>query len=617
VFVTSENAPDGSPFGFQFGIQPGSGDVITISRGANSLAPSGNAAPANPFRRDALELLGLTQGATNSVNLNTNVMQSRFMSFPAGMAHDARITMNEGGTLDAGIRTGWENSAPAGSGWVLDRVNTASVQARDDQGRIVRAFGPESSPTYFVQDGAIWREVERNPDPNNGTFTEVSGAAVIVSEPANSRAVTSTIHEPVFRSTMEINGATINIYSNDTINNVMNRINANAARGATLTYDAMRGTFSLTARNTGIGGTLSITGDASGFLTALGIADVGNATTGGANANATRVEARNAIIAIYEQGSSTPIIRDSETNSFNVNGMTIALTGAQGDRHEYVTPPSTPFNPNPTPVLTAVAGDRFTIDIHRDVTEAMDNIRAFVDAYNEMLQGIHAMFNTARPRSGTRTFFEPLTPDQRNAMSDREIERWEEQARTGLLHRDSTLSQLHRQLRNWMFDPVHLSDGTTLALHQIGITTGGGTNAQRLQGLLQIDEDRLRAALENNPDSVMEMFQRSAGTPASTNAQRSNPERVRNQGLGNRLNDIILNTVGATGSITTRAGTMGDNDHLSTMSRELRRMDNRMDDMNRWLQRRENHFFAMFARMEAAMAQSNSQMDALFMFGAM
>jgi flagellar capping protein FliD len=52
------------------------------------------------------------------------------------------------------------------------------------------------------------------------------------------------------------------------------------------------------------------------------------------------------------------------------------------------------------------------------------------------------------------------------------------------------------------------------------------------------------------------------------------------------------------------------------MTRAIEAQDRRLDDMRRNLERRENQFFAMFARMETALTQSNNQMMAMMnMFG--
>lgn len=91
-------------------------------------------------------------------------------------------------------------------------------------------------------------------------------------------------------------------------------------------------------------------------------------------------------------------------------------------------------------------------------------------------------------------------------------------------------------------------------------------------------------------------------------------------GIAERLNDIIgwATSAGDRSSISlfSRAGLPGVHNNNAAMTRAIEAQDRRLDDMRRNLERRENQFFAMFARMETALTQSNNQMMAMMnMFG--
>jgi flagellar hook-associated protein 2 len=176
-----------------------------------------------------------------------------------------------------------------------------------------------------------------------------------------------------------------------------------------------------------------------------------------------------------------------------------------------------------------------------------------------------------------------------------------------MLHRSDVVSSIHQQLRSLMFAPVTLSDGTRLSLHNIGITPSdeGGSI-----GKLQVDESRLRQALEQNPDGILEMFTQDSPRPGTTVAQRNT--RMREQGLGNRLNDIIRNAIDFGGSIQTRAGVEGTaSQGNNSLTRELNRHDDRIENMQQHLMRREQQLMRMFANMERAMNVANNQMSSL------
>lgn len=274
----------------------------------------------------------------------------------------------------------------------------------------------------------------------------------------------------------------------------------------------------------------------------------------------------------------------------------------------------------------ATEGQEVEINVYRNVDDAMQLIRDFVNDYNNLIRQLNALHSTPRPRAGNNprgAFFEPLTDEQRQGMSDREIEQWESQARIGLLHRDSDIRNIHSQIRSSIMNPVVLEDGSRLFLSHFGIETVGmgGAAGDRLIGVLQIDEDVLRAALESDPQSVQQLFGRNPIEADVANVRPSGTEGIndRNQraayiGLGFRLNDIIHNFAeNRMGILQERAGTAGDTENI--MSRQIRDYSRRIDQMQQFLVRRENQLFAMFARMEQAMAQAHQQMDALFSFG--
>jgi flagellar hook-associated protein 2 len=309
--------------------------------------------------------------------------------------------------------------------------------------------------------------------------------------------------------------------------------------------------------------------------------------------------ARDAQITLFDSDNVELGTRTSSTNTFeDVDGLRVTVSGAN-------------------------VGDIFNVNTHRNVDNVMSAIRDFVNNYNALIRSLNAMHTTARPRSGSRTFFEPLTDAQRREMSDSEIARWEEQARTGMLHRDPTLRQLQDNIRRSMMEPVNLPDGSRIFLTQIGITTGyAPTHAERNLGLLQIDEEQLRRALEENPDQVQALFTNTNDSNGNflhgANAAQRNA-RAPQVGLAFRLDDILVNAaVDHRGPLMQQIGRAGSADEReSIVARRLREYDSRIEQMQQWLLRRENTLFAQFARMEQAMAQSHAQMDSLWAFAGM
>jgi flagellar capping protein FliD len=433
--------------------------------------------------------------------------------------------------------------------------------------------------------------------PNHPTTPQMAAVQASVNDPGTAFLRYNYIHTPVFESTMRINGLhDITIRHNYTVEEIIDRINAvGSSNGFGIVRNEEHGIPEFVPDT-------ATFNDPTGFLqhirSQLVKAEEHRERVDDADAKAAAqiTFGQNAKITI-DTGELEPhpvtgdpepviIIIDSETNRFSFRGHVITLNGAQEGT--------------------------FTVDTTRDVSDAMDNIRAFVDSYNALILSINTMHTTARPRSNDRNFFEPLTQEQREAMSDREIERWEELAKTGLLHRDRTLRDIQNQLRQWITSGVTLQPGgETVFLHQLGITTGGGPHDLRLIGMLQIDEVRLQAALEENPERVMRLFTQPPPAGTATNTSQRNA-RLPQQGLNGRLNDIIANAISSTGSLFELAGTANTN---SVTTRQMEEYDRRINDMHSWLARREMSLFAMFSRMEIAMARSQQQMESLWMFG--
>jgi flagellar capping protein FliD len=413
---------------------------------------------------------------------------------------------------------------------------------------------------------------------------------------------------------VRINDVTINFVDfENPANNVFNmqdlmaRINADVP-GVTMEFDAVAERFILT------GDTRITTSGCSGFgtilLNTIGLNNV-------SMVKPTVGEGRDAIIYLDGHSNDSNRIEIRRTsNVFEIEelGLRIDVAGASG-------------------------GQRFNINTTQNVDAAVDLVRDFVENYNNLIRQLNSLHSTPRPRAGNSTrgaLFEPLTDEQRQSMSERDIERWEEQARIGLLHRDSDLRNIQNQLRDLIFTPVPvtLNDGreSRMSLHQLGIQTVGinGAREDRLIGVLEINEDQLRAALEANPDAVRQVFSRNhveanqaferdrvetrVRMSGSDNAQRI--ANIPHIGVAFRIHELLhVVTESPESALRRRAGTSSGIDASENiMTRQIQEYNRRIDQMQAFLVRRENHFYSMFARMEQAMAQSHAQMDSLFAF---
>ncbi|MCL1878189.1 MAG: flagellar filament capping protein FliD, partial [Defluviitaleaceae bacterium] len=458
----------------------------------------------------------------------------------------------------------------------------------------------ESNALLRLMFGADYRTINSPPETfvHNPTLDTQVGAV---------RIATITVGEGSDAVTTPLT-----FFNNMTYQQIMDEINNIA--GVQMTFDPISGTF-----------TISPTDGQVFRAEGLGFLGFPSTVEGNFEETPSRLvrTAQNAII-YYDVGAGglPPVRLEQATNNFDLHGMRITLSSAvetatRSDDGTYV-------------------GGIFTINSERDIEDTYAAVREFVENYNNLIRMLNDLHSTPRPRAGNHhrgALFEPLTDEERAGMSDRDIERWEEQARTGLLHRDRDIRNIQQQLRDAMFQPVRMNDGTTFSLHQIGIQTIGinGAANDRLIGVLEIDSDRLRAALEQDPDRVRQLFARNhveANTHdgptldddvnirvAGTSFEQRNIN-FRHVGLGFRIHELLDTVANNVDSpLQQRAGYhFGVNTSENTISRQIADYNRRIDAMQQFLIRRENHFFSMFARMEQAMAQSHAQMDSLFAF---
>lgn len=249
------------------------------------------------------------------------------------------------------------------------------------------------------------------------------------------------------------------------------------------------------------------------------------------------------------------VIGDLATNKTTVNGLTLNLVQASADIS--------------------------TIKVQSNAEKPAQMIKDFVEQYNETISTIEKQLIEKRYPD-----FQPLSDEQKKEMSEKEVELWEEKARSGLLRNDPLLRSALQDLRQEFMNPVDgIADGNIEMLSQIGINTGN----YREGGKLFINEAKLNEVLTNNPDEVMELFTKSDATGLGIG------ERVYG-----KLNDIVS-------SLSSKAGSQTTGVDNSTLSKNIRQMN---EDINRWqdkLIRVEDRYWKQFTAMEKALNQMNQQ----------
>ncbi|ARI76521.1 flagellar hook-associated protein 2 [Halobacillus mangrovi] len=221
------------------------------------------------------------------------------------------------------------------------------------------------------------------------------------------------------------------------------------------------------------------------------------------------------------------------------------------------------------------------VNVSNNIDGAIDKITKFVDQYNKMMEDFNDRLIEKRYRD-----FPPLTEQQKEDMEEREIELWEEKARSGMLKSNSTLQGAVYQLRNDWYSSVE-TGGSFNQLAQIGIET----SPNYLDGgKLIITESKLREALREDSDAVHKLF---AGN-----------KETGEEGIAQKLERTIGNTME---SIENKAGKSTSMDSTYLLGRQIKDVDDRMDDFQARLNETEDRYWREFGAMEKFIQQMNSQ----------
>ena len=180
----------------------------------------------------------------------------------------------------------------------------------------------------------------------------------------------------------------------------------------------------------------------------------------------------------------------SSTGTFSINGLSITAMQVTG------------------------ADEEVSITTSNDTQAMYDKIKEFIGKYNELIKEMDTAYNAASAGD-----YEPLTDDEKEDMSDKEIEKWETKIKDSLLRRDSTLGNASSSMKSLMNASFDIG-GKTYSLSTFGINTAGYfASSTNEKGCLHIDgdkddsttsgnADKLMAAINENPEAVAAFFQK-------------------------------------------------------------------------------------------------------------
>lgn len=349
------------------------------------------------------------------------------------------------------------------------------------------------------------------------------------------------------------------VSASDSLNAVINKVNS-ASVGVNMFYDSTTGRMTMTRNETGDFRTGNEIGFEGAFIDSLLQFKV---TDPDKDSDFVKVSGNNAKFTI--NGLET----NRSSNTFEINGVTFTLKKT--------------FNSTDTPAAVTIA-------VNNDSNAVFENIKSFIEKYNELIDKIQTKTQEERYKS-----FKPLTDDDREKLSDKQQEQWEEKAKSGLLRRDPTLTSLLSTMRMDFYGGVE-SEGISPFYNQLA-KIGIRTTANYLEGgKLEINEAELKKAIEADPQSVEKLFNASGDTSAQ-------------KGIAQRLYDSVGKTMDI---LNEKAGKSYSTNNQFTIGKQLNDLNDRIKSFETRLIELEDRYYRQFTAMEKAIQKANQQ-SAYFM----
>ncbi len=305
-----------------------------------------------------------------------------------------------------------------------------------------------------------------------------------------------------------------------------------------------------------------------------------SADNGGADANA--LLGKLGVDALNEDGSkvnpastisSLSVATDSEviyngasikgsTNTISVNGLKLTLKGA--DENQTI-----------------------SLNVTKDTQAVYDMVKDFIKNYNSLLKEMNTLYNAESSRG-----YDPLSDDEKEAMTEEQVTKWENKIKDSILRRDSTIGSLTDVMRTTMMSSIEVND-KNYALSSFGIQT---STDYLERGLLHIygdkddpiysaEEDKLKKALDEDPDKVIAVL----------------------SGISKKLYDEMYDKMKSIPNV--RSALTFYNDKL--MVEEQRKYTKQIDLQEKKLTELENKYYKQFSAMESAMSKMQSQSNQL------
>lgn len=382
-------------------------------------------------------------------------------------------------------------------------------------------------------------------------------------------------------SELKINGTKIDgITASSSVNTLLSKINSSKA-GVKASFMEGSGRFVLIAEESGSGRDIRL-GDGSGSSAAeLIFGGAGSISQDGSDAE-----------LIYDYGNGVTETAKSSSNTFNIDGMSITVSGTFGVQKN--AEGSMLTEADGSYKLDSSQSVRFTSSAN--VEKATETVKKFIESYNEIVTLVNDQVRT-RPASG----YDPLTDKQKEEMSDKSIENWEKKAKEGLLYNESSVRNLSNSLQTVMTGMMQQLSKLGLEykdMQDIGISMSDDYNDG---GRLSFDESKFKAAMENQPEKVSKII---SGT-----ADEKGLAAIVEDTLTRYATRYSSRNKGSYGELVVAGGSskLSLSKQKNEIYTALKENEEKIARLKELLKTEQNRYIKQFSAMETAISNMNAQ----------
>lgn len=351
------------------------------------------------------------------------------------------------------------------------------------------------------------------------------------------------------------------IDENTTVEEFVKLVNS-SSKNINASFDENNGRIFINSAKAGVDNDFHfVGGDGLSQITdALGLTERTQLPDGTYTAGAVRINGANAKIVLNDAEF------ESDSNTFSINGLAIT-------------------------VKDLTSGEGITLTTDTDYDGIYKNIKDFFKEYNTLINEMTKLYNATNAKD-----MNPLTSEEKEEMTDDEVEKWETKIKDALLRRDSDLNALMSAMED-PFLKAYEINGKKYSLSSFGIETAGYFNAaENERNAFHIDGDeddgsvstrtnKLKAMIASNPEETAEFFQKLIG------------------GLYESMNNIQ--------KVSNETKSFGSFYADKQLSEEIKTQKKKVTDWESKVAEIEEKYYKQFSAMEKAMTKLNSQQTSI------